>query len=101
MKITLNQEQAKAFKKLETAYNACKKAGILFVNVYGSLEAYDKALVDEYGDDLSLNEGEEYVFPAEELRSAYSFETPVSFADDRHMIRLTTKGMKALSKDEE
>jgi hypothetical protein len=97
--ITLSPEQIKAFNKLKSAYKACEKAGILFVNNYGSLEAYNSELVAEYADDSTLNEDCEDVFPADEVRTSYSFKSPDSWADDRHLIQLTDKGMRLINQD--
>lgn len=99
--ITLTPEQAKLFNKLKNAYKACEKAGIKFVNVYGTIQAYDKALVDDFANKGAvMNPDDDDVFPAEEIYTPYRFRSSDSFADDDHYIRLTPKGMKLLESEE-
>lgn len=92
MNLELNPEQAKLFAKLKAAYKACEKAGIYFVNNYGTLQAYDKALVDEYAEDL--NERDEDVLQADDATTVHTFRIANEWCDDTHYIRLTKKGLK-------
>jgi len=100
--ITLSPEQVRLFNRLKNAYKACEKAGIYFVNNYGSLEAYPGDLVDDYTDSENgmFDKNAPDIFPADELRTNYCFQTKDSFADDDHYIRLTRKGMEALNQEE-
>lgn len=91
MNIDLTPEQKKAFSKLKAAYKACEKAGIYFANCYGSLQAYDSALVEDYNGENGENSVE-----ADEYRSMYSFNIAGEWADDHHYLRLTPKGMKQI-----
>ena len=101
--ITLKPEQVKLFNKLKAAYKACEKAGIKFVNVYGNIQAYDKALVDDFGNSGTgdMHPSQDDVFLASEFYTPYCFRSVDSFADDEcdHYIRLTPKGMKLLEEE--
>ena len=47
----LNKQQQKAFAALKKAVRICDKLGIGFVNVYGSIYAYDSNLIKGMDDD--------------------------------------------------
>lgn len=94
----LTPEQKKLFTKLKLAYKACEKANILFVNNYGTLEAYDKAIVESYeGDETDV----ENMVSSHDSSCLNTMETDVSWSDDEHFIVLTPKGMKLILRGDE
>lgn len=89
----LSAEQKKAFNKLKKAYMECEKVGILFANCYGELMAFNKELVEGYGDSSLLPSGVYHVelhgsCPADFMRIANEW------ADDSHVLGLTKAGME-------
>ena len=76
--------QMKAIRALERTLKQCAKAGVHFHNCYGTLIAYNGAVVqrvdcDQDEPDLDCNEGQTVD------GGGYHFD---SFADDRHYIHL-------------
>lgn len=94
MNFELTVEQKKLFIKLKAAYKACEKAGILLVNDYGALEAYDKSIVAGYDDVQKYDESDDDVVTSHESYTAHSFAIASQWADDKHLIKLTRKGLK-------
>lgn len=88
----LNPEQQKAFNRLKKAYKDCEKLGVLFVNIYGRLEAYDKKMVNGYGDNTILPAG--HIVDACFHRSGNEFKITNEWADDSHVFGLTDKGLE-------
>jgi len=83
--VNLTPEQQKLFKKLKKAYSDCEKAGVFFVNNYGSLEGYNSEYVEGYSDkenshSLAYNQ---YI---------NSFKIANEWTDDAHFLQLTEKG---------
>ena len=81
-RIVLTKEQESAVKSLGRAFKKCADAGVYFHNCYGTLLAYDGAVVEGVNDDegeLSCNEGETVE------QHGYSID---SWADDNHYIHL-------------
>ncbi len=92
----LNEKQKIAFRKLKSAYKACEKSGILLVNCYGSLEAYNLDYIEDYSNSDTYNKDNEDVISTHECYCMNSFDIPNEWADDEHLIKLTIKGKKAL-----
>lgn len=92
----LSDKQKVAFRLLEAAYKNCLKEGIVFVNSYGSLEAYNKKWVAEYADASSLDENDENIIStsSNEFWCPNNFTIPYEWADDKHLIKLTPLGKK-------
>ena len=99
--LDLNEKQKAAFKKLKAAYDACKKAGILFVNNYGTLEAYDSFIVSDYSNDDTYDSADDDVISSHDSWCRNTFRIPNEWCDDEHLIKLTAKGKKQIddSKD--
>lgn len=97
---TLTPEQKNKFKKLKAAYKDCEKAGIRFVNMYGTLEAYDKSIVDGYGDSSAYNKSDSDVLSSYDCYCENDFKIPTEWTDDEHLIKLTPKGKELLDKRE-
>jgi hypothetical protein len=87
----LTPEQQKAFNKLKKAANECAKLKIGFVNVYGTIHAFDSRLVSRMEVDI---EGDvkaiDFGYPHNSLNNLGGD----SFADDQglHSFILTAKG---------
>lgn len=96
----LTPEQEKAFNKLKKAYKECEKKGIFFVNIYGSLSAFDSDLVQDYGDYIIRPEG---VYEIELGGASYAeyLTIPDQFSDDNHILGLTKKGMDLYLSEED
>lgn len=92
----LTPEQKGAFKRLEKAYSDCKKAGIYFVNVYGSLQAFDKEKIDMFSNTDALNDSDIDVVRSDEISTSNYITIPNEWTDDQieHRFRLTPKGLK-------
>lgn len=93
--LPLNPEQQKLFKKLKAAYQACVKANILFVNDYGSLEPYDKALVKNYTANSDESDGS--VVSSFKAGCLESLHIANEWSDDEHFFVLTKKGFKFIT----
>ena len=92
---SLNPDQQRAFDKLAKAYKECKDSGIFFVNMYGSLIAYDKSLISDYTDrDMNKNSAHRYVSTECRTVSMNSINIPNEWADDEHFYGMTKKGSK-------
>ena len=89
----LTPEQQKAFNKLKKAYKDCEKLGVYFVNIYGSLTAFDKKKVAGYGD-KDLRPGGVYDIELLHGCPAESFKISNEWSDDCHVLGLTPKGKK-------
>lgn len=95
----LNKEQQKAFNRLKRAYKDCEKLGVLFVNQYGTLNAYNSDFIEGFGDDQIAPSGHNV-----KLIDAYSkfygnsniLRTCPGMADDEglHVLGLTDKGFE-------
>lgn len=92
----LTDKQKAAFNKLKQAYRACEKAGIYFINCYGSLEAYNAKFIENYSDDSSLDENDENVVNTHDYSARNYFTIVNEWTDDKHLIKLTPAGKKAL-----
>lgn len=77
----LTNDQDNAIKSLERAFKKCKDAGIYFHNCYGTLRAYDGAVVENIDDDKDEFECSEGI----DVETIYSLD---SWADDLHYIHL-------------
>lgn len=97
---TLTPEQKKAFNKLKRAYKECEKKGIFFTNIYGTLSAFDGALVKDYGD-YDLRPDGEYEIELCGFCPAEGMGIPSEWADDSHILGLTKKGMDLYLSEEE
>lgn len=96
----LSPAQKKAFEKLRNAYRDCKRKGIFFVNLYGTLYAVDKKLICDYGD-KNFPPNAPYTVPNHEgFESAESIRIPNEWSDDTHLVGLTEKGYKMLNEEE-
>lgn len=82
VEIELTDAQKQAIKALERALRQCKKAGVYFHNCYGTLKAYDGAVVRVVDNDKGELDCDEGQF----VNSPYNLD---SHADDRHYIHLT------------
>lgn len=80
----LTPEQKKVFKRLNRAYNDCKKAGISFSNLYGDLTAYDSAKIRDIGDESSGHNGIPY-----KHNSGYKISIPQEWCDDDMFVYKT------------
>ena len=89
----LTPEQQKAFNRLRKAYADCQKAGILFINNYGSLMAVDRDIISGYGDSTFHAEGlsEVSILDAGEP-SENCLKIANEWTDDEHFYGLTQKG---------
>lgn len=91
---SLNKEQQKAFNRLVKAYNDCKKLGVYFVDMYGTLYAYDRKLVNDYRDD-KLRVNSEYPIELHGRTPGLNqLKIPNEWTDDNHIIGLTKLGYK-------
>ena len=99
----LNKKQKEAFNELKRAVAKCKKAKIMFVNNYGTIHAYDSALVNRF--DVDTPEAdincEEYGYSNNYL--PHDSLGGDSYADDQglHYIFLTEKGREIFKEDQE
>ena len=91
----LTPDQQKAFNRLKKAYKDCDKLGILFVNRYSELYAFDSKKISGFGDDRILAEGveERSVY---EITGGNSISIVSEWCDDDglHFYGLTSKGVK-------
>ena len=99
--LPLTPEQVKLFTKLKAAYKACEKAGIYFVNNYGHLQAYDKALVKEYSNSERFDTDDADVVSNHDAQPAHEMKIVNEWCDDEHLIKLTRKGVKYVRGEEE
>src|SRR6516164_6633544 len=99
IRLDLKEKQKKAFLKLRAAYKACEKAGIFFVNNYGNLEAYDKSIVADYADDSTYTEDDEDILSTSDFYCANTMNIANEWTDDKHLIKLTAKGVKQLKNE--
>ncbi len=89
----LNREQQKAFNALRRAANKCAKLNIGFVNLYGSVTAFDNDLIEAFGVDANYEIScMEHGYPPNYINNLGGD----SFADDQyiHSFKLTDKGRK-------
>ena len=100
----LNKEQQKAFNRLKRAYKDCEKLGVLFVNLYGDINAFNKDLIEDFGgegmnpsgNNVMLTDAyEKFHYNANVVRSVDSY------ADDEisHVLGLTDKGLEVYESD--
>lgn len=94
--VELTPEQRKAWKRIESAVKAFKKAGGEFYTVLESVHGYNGTYVEtidcgERGEGISTNDA---FMPS-------IFDAGLAgFADDPHFFHLTDKGEKMLEGDE-
>lgn len=86
----LNEKQQKLFDELKTLYKKCEKSGIFFVNNYGCLYGYDKAMIKGYSEAMEFPEDETIV----DSENGCCINSTDSYADGTHYIHLTKKGIK-------
>ena len=102
MEITdLSPEQQKAFNALKRDYKKCEKAGILFVNQYGAIAAYDSRLIRLFTDEttvIHVGIPDEDVVELLDAPAADYIMSVDSWGDDQieHRLILTEKGKKLL-----
>lgn len=58
MLFDLEKEQQLAFNRLKKAYKDCERLKVLLVNQYGTIYAYNKKLIEDFGDDEGLPHGQ-------------------------------------------
>jgi hypothetical protein len=92
----LTPEQKKLFNKLKATYKACKKAGIFFVNSYGTLEAYNSSVIEGYSDKSKYNEIDDDVISSYDSCCSNTLKFVNEWTDDEHLLKLTPKGKKLL-----
>lgn len=98
--LKITAEQKKHFNKLKAAYKACEKAGIILVNNYGMLEAYDSKIVEGYADSSTYDKNDEDVVSSDFYSSSDYINISNEWADDTHLIKLTAKGKRMLQNGE-
>ena len=97
----LNPKQKEAFKRLQKAYKDCEKLKVLFVNNYGTLEAYDSKYIANYvGDNERKDYDDKYLIETRGTPAFNYINSVDSWADDNHFIVMTEKGLN-LYNDEE
>ena len=97
----LNEKQKAAFKKLKSAYKACEKAGIYFVNNYAELQAYDSSIVAGYANEDTYDKNDcDVISTRENIYVKNNMNIAHQWTDDEHLIKLTPKGKKMLDNDE-
>ena len=91
----LTKEQQRAFNRLKKAMRDCKRLEVYFANVYGTMLAFDKAKVSNYGFKEDLK-GFEVIDSLHLAGHPDSVQIPDAFCDDEilHSIALTEKGSK-------
>lgn len=96
----LNPEQQKAFNRLKKALQDCKRSGIIFVNNYGDLNAYNGKYVRGMVDSNSTC-GENEI-PLSGYGAYNSVTIANEWADDEgdHVLQLTAAGMKIISNED-
>lgn len=98
----LTATQKKAFEDLKKAYQRCQRSGILFVNHYSHLVAFNKTLVHDYTDSITYDGPyDEKVIKTRGQHVLHSFRIPGEWADDEHLIILTDRGLKVHRQDNE
>lgn len=96
---SLGKEQQKAFNRLKKAYKDCENLKILLVNQYGTIHAYDKRLVCDFGDTIIPPDGIPISYD-EARKVDYNLNTIQNIdpgrADDEIMwvLGLTEKGLE-------
>jgi hypothetical protein len=95
----LTLEQQRAFNRLKKAYKDCEKAGVFFVNRYGSLYAYNSELIDGYGDGAMHANSDNEVAVFDVGNSGQSLKIVPEWCDDEgsHYYGMTNKGFKLWS----
>ena len=92
----LTHEQKKAFNKLKSAYKACEKTGIFFVNNYGTLQGYDGSQIKGYADSNTYSAKDNDVISNYDFDCLNTFRIANEWTDDEHLIKLTEKGVREL-----
>jgi hypothetical protein len=95
----LTPEQQKAFNRLTKAVKDCEKLKIGFVNVYGTIYAFDEKLVSHMDVDIQGDvPAIEFGYPPNSLKLGGD-----SHADDQscHTFILTAKGKKVFTEQNE
>jgi hypothetical protein len=91
----LTDKQKNAFKSLETAFNKCAKAGIVFINHNEQISAFDSSLVIGGTDDK--NEGH---IPLEMI-DLNNFKADIDqWIDCEVFVKLTEKGISLISNNQ-
>jgi len=95
----LNKEQQKAFNALKRAADKCNKINIGFVNLYGSITAFDKSMISDFDVDADFElDCMEYGYPSNQIDNLGG----CSYADDQnlHSFKLTSKGSKIFNSEQ-
>jgi len=96
----LTKEQQSAFNELKRAANKCQKLKIGFVNLYGTITAFDTALIERFDVDANHEvDCGEYGYPSNSINNLGGD----SYADDQnlHSFKLTNKGRKVFKEETE
>jgi hypothetical protein len=90
----LTPEQKKAFGRLKRAYKDCEKLGVLFVNRYAHLYAYDKKRIKAYGD-KTAGFPESETIPVMSASGGDCLKIAPEWCDDDncHLFHLTPRAM--------
>lgn len=96
--LDLNKEQQRAFNRVKKAYRDAEKLGVLWVNQYGTMTAYNKEYIVGHGDDQVKPFGNPVDYREVIDRHGGNinvFETCAGMADDEvlWMLGLTDKGL--------
>ena len=94
----LTKKQQAAFNALKKAADKCNNLNIGFVNLYGSITAYDKSIISAFGVDANLDVPcRDYGYPFNSLNNLGGD----SYADDQmlHSFKLTDKGLKIFNEE--
>lgn len=97
----LTADQKKKLTALKRAYNACIKANMLPVNIYGSLTFYDKKYVEEYSNSDFLSKSDRTFDLEGDSQTSNCLSIVNEWTDDGHRILLTEAGLKMLKKEQD
>jgi len=94
----LTKEQQSAFNALKRAANKCEKLNIGFVNIYGTINAFDRELIERFDVDAKHEvDCGKYGYPSNTIDNLGGD----SYADDQllHSFKLTEKGRKIFQEE--
>ena len=86
-KITLTEDQLKAFKSLERAYKKCKESGIVFYSVLETLHAVNGVNIDEIAS-MDSCVGWVEISECVDVTCAIFDSGFDSYTDDTHLVKL-------------
>ncbi len=97
--LDLNKEQQRAFNRLKKAHKDCEKLGVLLVNEYGTMTAYDSNLIESHSDrslTLTHRNPVKYIDVQAKFFNENTFKTCSGMADDDILwvLGLTDKGLE-------